>query len=209
MAEFASQLAYLKGAGFTTVHLSEWLDMVALVRPAPERPVALTFDDGYRDNALEAYPLLKREGMKATFFIVAGRTQSQGHMTWDILRRLDAALIEVGSHTWRHAAVPELTRRGLGRELIGSRRALEAELGRPVTVFSYPFGLVDDRSRRAVERAGYAVACTTRRGRARFEDDPLLLPRVAVPRGLSLTAFARLVGGPPPGTDPARPAPAD
>ncbi len=82
-------------------------------------------------------------------------------MTWDDIRALDAAGMDVESHTRRHRVLETLERSDLRAELVGSRRDLEHNLGRPIRAISYPVGrLPPTRVRRAVAQAGYRVAFT-------------------------------------------------
>jgi peptidoglycan/xylan/chitin deacetylase (PgdA/CDA1 family) len=87
-AHFAEQLQVL-AAEYEPVSLGE---LAARVRAgeATRREVALTFDDGYRDNLLAALPLLQRHGIPATFFVVSGQLGSERGFWWD---RLAAAFL--------------------------------------------------------------------------------------------------------------------
>jgi peptidoglycan/xylan/chitin deacetylase (PgdA/CDA1 family) len=83
---------------------------------------------------------------------------------WASLRRLADEGLAVAPHSRSHALLPTLTDDQLDEELHGSRTDLERELGGSNTTFAYPSGAYDQRVVRAVERAGYEVALTTRRG---------------------------------------------
>lgn len=91
-------------------------------------------------------------------------TERDQIMTWRQLAGLAAAGHEIGSHTQTHEILPLLDDEMLDAELIESRRILEDGLGRPVHAFCYPNGDHDDRTVRAVERAGYTSAVTVAMG---------------------------------------------
>lgn len=69
LASFERQLKYLKNNKFKTMHISELVDYVSQGRPIPQKHVALTFDDGFLDNWVFAYPLLKKYGFTGTIFV--------------------------------------------------------------------------------------------------------------------------------------------
>lgn len=107
-------------------------------------------------------------------------------MTWSQAREMDAAGVEIGSHTVTHPILPLMTSEQIARELRESRRRVEEELDRPVTSFCYPNGDHDARVRDEVERAGYRVAVTTRPGlNGADASDPLTLKRVHTERDLT------------------------
>lgn len=196
--EFEAQLRYLAEAGFTAIHFADYLAIRAGTRPRPRRAIALTFDDGYDDNFANVYPLLTKYATKAVFFPIVGSIGSSGHMSWKNWSLMDPALVEAGSHSMTHPKMKGLARSKLDHELSASKAELEIFLGREITVFAFPFGSHDGAAVRAAGRAGYRVALTTERGVNRWDDDPLRLRRINVPRGLSLARLADSIGGPPP-----------
>ncbi len=155
-------------------------------RPATAREVVsgngrllhVTFDDGYR-SAGDALPVLRRLGVPATVFACTdftGENGQRGHipesvalapgappieletMTWDDLRAISEAGVEVGAHTVTHPHLTALTDRELERELCESREKIEAELGRPCPVVAYPYGDEDERVHAAARAAGFEAA---------------------------------------------------
>ena len=131
-ASFERQLAYLERHGYKSLFVSEVADALAgrLKLAKRGKYVALTFDDGYADNWLAAFPLLQAHGFRATLFINTGFVEDAaecrpfgwpkaastqdwtGYLTWPELRALKATgLIEIQSHGWSHGRVfagPEL-----------------------------------------------------------------------------------------------------
>src|SRR5712692_8473874 len=70
-AAFAAQLDALRNAGFHPVTFHEWLEHEDRGAPLPDKPILLTFDDGYQDALTAALPALRARGMRATFFLVS------------------------------------------------------------------------------------------------------------------------------------------
>jgi peptidoglycan/xylan/chitin deacetylase (PgdA/CDA1 family)/GT2 family glycosyltransferase len=162
-------------------------------RPLPRRAVVITIDDGYEDNLRIAYPILRRHRMTATLFLVSGRlgarsdwdedgaaTAGRRLLSVEQVREVLAGGLEVGAHTRSHPALPELPGDLAEAEIAGSREDLESMLDAPVSTFAYPYGEIDEAAVAAAERASYLGACTTDPRRARFDDDPLMIPRLEI-----------------------------
>jgi peptidoglycan/xylan/chitin deacetylase (PgdA/CDA1 family) len=188
---FERQLAYLREVGFHGVTLEEWVAALDARRPLGRRSVAFTFDDGYRDFATHAWPLLRRYGFGATVFLVAdliGRTndwdRASGEevplLDWDEIARLHADGVRFGSHSATHPALTALPAAAVVREAASSRLALERGLGVPVTAFAYPYGDVDAAVQHLVGGAGYLIGVSCRAGSSGAGDAPLSLPRIEV-----------------------------
>ncbi len=158
----------------------------------PDNAVVVTFDDGFRNNYTDALPILRRYEIPATLFLTVGlvgetnRWMAGGDfperpmVTWDEVREMVAAGVEIGGHTLTHPRLTELPVAAADAEVAGARQVIEAEIEAPVTSFAYPYGLFDNRVAEAVATAGYRRACTTRPGFNRPGIDPLRLRRIEV-----------------------------
>ena len=145
-----------------------WRDKVP-----PQGLAVLTFDDGWCDGLTTVAPLLKRLGLRATFYLCPGLF-GETFWRWGELgvvmsepqaRELHAAGMELGAHTLAHPDDPSaLTDEELRREYAGSRDAVEAITGEPCLTFAYPSGNHDPRARRAAADAGYRLALAARPG---------------------------------------------
>ncbi|MCC7522190.1 polysaccharide deacetylase family protein [Candidatus Uhrbacteria bacterium] len=156
---FASQMQALKDAGYTPITPDDLIYAITTsTRGFPEKPVLITLDDGHREHFTEAFPVLKRLDLKATFFIITDSMKLNGYMTADQIREVDqSGIITIGSHTRSHAA---LTRYGGDRrssEISGSKRDLEDLLGHPIQTIAYPYGYSSAQIEREVRDAGYAL----------------------------------------------------
>ena len=101
-----------------------------------------------------------------------------GPVSWDQLIEMDHGGVEIGSHTVTHPILPNVDDDQMRWELSASRERLESVLNRPVTLFCYPNGSYDERTRRAVAAAGYECAVTTKPFLNEAGGDPLTLSRV-------------------------------
>jgi peptidoglycan/xylan/chitin deacetylase (PgdA/CDA1 family) len=160
-----------------------WWDVLA--RVVPEEEVAERF------RALRPLPPAERASALAG---LEGEPPDGRVLTADELRALAAVDgIEIGAHTCTHPMLSALPLPEQRREIEGSKRMLEAELGRPVTSFAYPFGAredYDDGTVAAVRAAGFERACVNEPARLRARCDPFRLPRFLV-RDWDGDTFAR------------------
>jgi peptidoglycan/xylan/chitin deacetylase (PgdA/CDA1 family) len=153
--------------------------------------VTVTFDDGNASDFEHALPALNERGLRATFFVVAGRLGTPGFLDADGTRALAEAGMEIGCHGMRHRPWRGLAQSALYEELIDAKAILERTGGRPVTRAACPFGSYDRRTLRNLRRCGYEHVYTSDGGTARPgdflqarnsvgpQDDPGLLERIA------------------------------
>jgi peptidoglycan/xylan/chitin deacetylase (PgdA/CDA1 family) len=179
---FAAQMKWIDAHHFRAITQRELFD--ALVRGArlPRHAVLVTFDDGYRDVLTYAAPVIRRLGLHATAHVITERISGgdPSFLTWRMLRALERAGVEIGSHTVSHVELTTLSDAAALHELVASRRVLERRLGHPVQWFAYPFGRSDDRIAALTRRAGYVLAVTTRYGARQRAAHPLELERAEV-----------------------------
>jgi peptidoglycan/xylan/chitin deacetylase (PgdA/CDA1 family) len=142
----------------------------ALDSVAGRGDVRITFDDGNASDVEHALPALRRRGLTATFFVVAGRLGSPGFLDAGDLRALAAAGMTIGSHGMRHRSWRRLDGRALREEHVEAKRRLEEIVERPVTEAACPFGAYDGRVLRSLRRCGFRRVYTSDRGTARPND---------------------------------------
>lgn len=178
-ADFRRQLAYLKENDYATITPSDWRDAEKGIKPLPEKPVLITFDDGYMNNHDLAYPILSEFGMKGCVFLVYETLE--GHnawhdpasepwlkmLTWAQIREMqDSGVIEFGSHTMRHRNLAQLPLDEVRWELNESKKRLEDKLGREMVAFAYPYGAgaYKPEVRAAARQAGYRFDFSIKQG---------------------------------------------
>jgi peptidoglycan/xylan/chitin deacetylase (PgdA/CDA1 family) len=189
---FAAHLACFKRKGFQTVTFSQAVELMRQGKGAEKKYLCLTFDDAYEGLYRHAVPLLKEYGFTATVFAVTDYIGKRndwdinwgglkfGHLTWEQMREMQGAGIEFGSHAKSHRDLRSLSPEQLREELADSRKAMEQNLGAPVTALSYPFGLYNDRVKQAARDAGYLSACSFSPGIRNSEIDFYALRRCGV-----------------------------
>ena len=196
-AHFAAHMAALATRpDLAVTGLARGLDPT-IEAPAPLQ-VAITFDDGYRDNLYSAAPVLLRHAMPFTVFACSGFVQqsSGNFLSLAQLREL-AALpgVTIGSHGATHTPLTRLDDRALREELVASKAMLEDAIGREVSALSYPHGAVDQRVRDAAAAAGYSIGACSRFDINTAGRDPLLLCRTDIHGNDTLRVFRQKLNG--------------
>ena len=176
-ARFGAHLAAIVASGRTPLTVSEIAEGLRGRRPLPERPVGVTFDDGYDDNR-RALERLLEHGLTATLYVTTGAVGRAQRLAAADVRALAAAGgIEVGAHGVGHQRLDELGPAALDRELGESRAALEACTGARVRSFAYPHGDHDRRTRAKVIAHGYESAAAVKNALSHPADDPFAIAR--------------------------------
>ncbi|MGB9777082.1 MAG: polysaccharide deacetylase family protein [Anaerolineae bacterium] len=157
-ADFEAQLLLLKQLGYHPVTVSEIAAVLEGKATLPQRPVAITFDDGWREQYDVAFPILQRYGMRATFFVSTSFIGYPRFMTWEELAELRDAGMEIASHGRKHVNLADADDREAWREIARSKEVLEEKLGVSVVSFAYPYGGYRKGLPAMLERAGYQVA---------------------------------------------------
>src|ERR1700688_1678112 len=196
---FDEQMAQLREFGYRVVDLDAVLAHYGRGEPLPDGAVLITFDDGYRDNLLNAAPVLAKHGYPAVQFVpiaYVGDTQPLPHerylaahgvhnptVDWDEIRELERYGVRIESHGISHKPLAELEIDEAAREIAISKLELERRLGRSVRAFSYVKGSEADYKPvhpSLVKQAGYDIAFTAVSGAHTPQSDPLQLRRYNV-----------------------------
>lgn len=180
-ADFAAQLDYLAAEGYTTITLLEFMKAKKGKFVLPEKPIVLTFDDGYKSNYDEMLPLLEARGMKAMLYMITNKIGEKDYLSWDELRDMQTRGIEIGSHTANHIPLTKLSPQKRSEEMLLSKLLLEWNGINTVFSFSYPNGACDESMPALLEANEYLTAVTGDAGLNDFSTNPYLLYRVNVP----------------------------
>ena len=204
--DFARQMQWLARRGYHVLSLPEYLRHRADGTLPPARSVVVTFDDGYRDNAELAVPVLAAHRFPATIFLVTDQMGTRNTwdrhgvlaerplMTWAEAGALEGRGITLGPHSRTHRALAGLDAESLRDEIGGSWGALAGRIGAPVPVFAFPFGSYDDLGCAVVAESRLAAALTVKPGRNGPAADLLRLRRLEVRGDEGLLHFAVLLG---------------
>ncbi|MFO0787781.1 MAG: polysaccharide deacetylase family protein [Phycisphaerales bacterium] len=187
---FGAQLDYLRANGYTAIDTTRLADAILRGARLPEKPVLITFDDGWQEHATIVLPMLRERGMVGVFFIHTGAPGEEpgSYVSWTQVCELEESGMDVESHTIGHPSLPAVDSAVCEHELRESRRVLELKLQRPVLAVAYPFGDFTEREIEAARRAGYQVAFSTEVGLR--QDAPMELHRTIVTSTDTIDDFA-------------------
>ncbi|BCG64117.1 MAG: O-antigen biosynthesis protein [Methyloprofundus sp.] len=185
-------MQYLRDNDYNIVDLDTIITHLSNKTPLSEKTIAVTLDDGFSDNYVNAFPIFQEFKIPATIFLATGvmeKTNIWMHtngfpehnmLSWAQIQEMHTQGISFGAHTVNHVKLPELTADAMLTELVDSKRKVEEKLQITVKHFAYPYGLLDDTAREMTAKAGYSTACSTRSGFNNLDTDPLILRRIEV-----------------------------
>lgn len=166
---FEEDMKTLSWEGFNTLSLEQVKQRLQNAdSPLPDKPIIITFDDGYLDNYIKAFPILKKYGMKASFYIITSMIGTEDRLTADHILEMAAAGMDFGSHTVTHRFLAELSPEEVKVELTQSKAELEKLLGKSVDFIAYPGGTYNTDTLRIASEAGYTGGLSTHYGFANF-----------------------------------------
>ena len=193
ISNFKNQMEFLNRHGYKTISLNDLLTKRENGDYSSKK-IAITFDDGWRDNYEHAFPILKDYGFQATIFLITDRIGDLDYLTPEQIKEMHRYGIEFGSHSLSHPKLPSLTEEQKWNEIFNSRKKIEDQFQFNVDFFCYPYGLYDSETVEMVEKAGYKGACSNRPG-ANIKDETFLLKRTEISAHDTLFDFEKKIAG--------------
>lgn len=179
------QLDYLRDNGWHPITMAELADFLEKGAPLPEKPVCLTFDDGYEDNYKIVFPLMKEYGFPWTVFVITGDVGNPGRLTWDEINEMaGSGAVTVASHTVTHPHLSALTEEEIRNEIAGAGQALREKAGVETPWLAYPYGDYDGRVKAIAKEEGIRLAVTMDEGRPAPGSDALAVTRIWIGNGV-------------------------
>lgn len=178
--QFRKQMAYLHTHGYHTITLDQLYDYVENGIELPDKPILLTFDDGYVDNYDNVLPILKEYDMKATLFMISDAVNTARFLSVTQLHKMEQGGFDIQGHTNHHKVLTTIDPTELPDAIQGGKTSLEGILGEPVTYLAYPGGFNDMLVQYVTKTAGYKMAFTVQPGTVRPGDNLYALPRLAI-----------------------------
>jgi peptidoglycan/xylan/chitin deacetylase (PgdA/CDA1 family) len=196
---FREHIEFLKSDGYETISLYEINDALQNGTPLPEKPIVLTFDDGYIDHYQYVFPVLKEYGYTGTFFVNTGFTDNNNpnHLTWEQVEEMANAGMSMESHTKTHSTLANRDYDFLIWEIVGSIESLEAHTGKRPQMLAYPVGKYDDYTLSILDSTTITRAVTTEYGTYQTLHDALLTPRLRVTGNMGVAGLRNLLDNAP------------
>lgn len=162
---FDNQMKYLATNGFTVITFDELSDYFQNAKPLPPKPVMVTLDDGWENQYIYAFPILKKYKYRGIFYIYPGAVGKKHFLLWPEVKEMLAGNMVIADHTLSHPQLPKITSLEiLKKEILGSKQIIEKQLNSSVKDFAYPFGAFNDQNIRIVKEAGYRSGRTVHAG---------------------------------------------
>lgn len=180
------QLAYIVDNGYDAI----WFEDLSHIEDY-DKPVILTFDDGYEDNYTNLFPLLKKYGVKATIFVIGNAPSNQEIMATDqqIREMSTSGLVSIQSHSYTHADMDGLDYDGTKYEMAESKKLITRIAGKEPIVLCYPTGKYNDYTLR-LGPDYYMFGIKMNGGLYNTSSDPFLVSRYYISRYTDLGSFA-------------------
>lgn len=199
----------LKRLGFETITFSDMQTKGWATRLAQgKRYTIITVDDGYQDNLYLLLPLLKKYNFKAVVYAVSGETFNRWDVETDDPEKkvllmnkeelqtfYDSNCIELGGHTLTHPHLPLLSAKEQEKEIKANKRDLEKITKKPLVSFAYPYGDLNNETKKLVQKAGYFCAVATNSGPVAIHKDIFQIRRIAIFPKTGVFAFWRKIRG--------------
>jgi peptidoglycan/xylan/chitin deacetylase (PgdA/CDA1 family) len=196
---FAAHLLAIRSR-YAVMSTSALVECICARKALSATSVLIHFDDAYRDVYTDAFAILEAAGVSATGFVSSGFVDTGRAFQHDLdrfpfqyencrredLKKWTDAGFEVGAHTVNHVNLGQCELEQARFEIVESGRQLQAATGQPVSLFSFPFGRIQDirpEVRAFVKEAGYAALFSAHGGFADPGSDLWDIPRIGVGEG--------------------------
>ncbi len=187
---FRLQMKYLKDNNYTTLTLDELYSYMKTDKKLPLKPIVITFDDGYKDNYTNAYPILKEFNLKATVFVITNTIdQDKNYLTSNEIKLMDKNNIRIESHTASHDHLSQIPYIANVKSMTTAKSKLEKILDRKINYIAYPYGEYNSNTIKAAKQTGYKLAFSTEYGWIDKNNNIYSLGRIYVSSNYNLQKF--------------------
>ena len=192
---FREQMTYLAENGYTSIDLYQLSAAIAAKIDLPEKPVILTFDDGYLDNYENAFPILQEFGFTGSFSILTDMADqgAEGYANWEQLEEMAAAGMRIESHSKNHPDLTTQSRDSVIFQILGSQETIAAHIGYTPRYFVYPSGRYNEEIMQILAELDLWGATTTQGGAWHGFEDRYEWSRQRMRYDTTLTEFILLV----------------
>ena len=204
LQDFEEQMQYLKEQGFTTLTMPEFRAYMNEELDVPSKSVLITFDDGFKDNYINAYPVLKKHDFYATIFLITGNidwkardynpSEAQYLSVQDINESLDVFSYYGHTHKFH-----QLTQNGESYLVAKKDKDVKDDIQSGFKMigysdaFAYPYGKYNESTIKILKELNTELAFTTKDAMASPSDSKLEIPRRGIYPETTLDVFSNLI----------------
>ncbi|ADL50397.1 polysaccharide deacetylase family protein [Clostridium cellulovorans] len=190
---FKEQMDYLKNNGYETLTPEEYYSAMTTGKAKYEKPILVTFDDGYDDNYSAAFPILKQNNQKAVIFMIISYIDKAGFLNAAQIKEMSEKGVYFQSHTVNHVELNGISYEEQVKEMKDSKNALDSMLKQNTKFLCYPVGRYNDDTLKALKDTGYTMAFTTKPGLSSKEQGLEQLLRVRINASTTIDEFKKLI----------------
>ena len=198
LENFKKQMKYLKDNNYRVISLNNLVEILKTKKDLPKKTIVLTFDDGFENNYINAFSVLKEYNFPVTIFLTVGSigekvVTSQGNfpaLNWDEIKEMhDSGLIDFQPHTMTHPKLDQITLKEIKLEIIQSKKIIEEKLNKKCYFFAPPKGRFSQEIKEVLKVEGFKAVLTIEKGLIKKNDDLFSLKRRAVNSTTSFIQF--------------------
>ncbi len=180
--QFENDLIHFEKCGYTTITVAQLADFAEGKFQMPEKPIMITFDDGYLSFYEYAYPLLKKYKMHAVLSVIGkysdlysncdDRNVNYAHVTWDIVTEMaKSGYVEIENHTYdmhtigdrkgcvkKSGESEECYRLALSGDIKTVQEKIKTATGTAPIAFTYPFGRMCKQADDIINEMGFKIS---------------------------------------------------
>ncbi len=183
---FDQQMEYILSHGYTSISAQQLVDAIRSHSQLPGRSIVITLDDGYEDNYQYAFQILKKYNLVGNIMVATGLLGGVGdntYFTWDQLKEMvNSGHIYAYDHTWSHYPTGSGNPTKDQEEIMTAKQQLESNLGKPISIFTYPYGSGQGNSalHKLLQQDGFVGAFSTIGGSYQCESNIMALRRIHI-----------------------------
>lgn len=186
---FENQIRYLNSKK-KVIPLTELVSNIKNNKKNPKGSIIITFDDGYKNNYVNAYPVLKKYNMPFTIFLATdyighNKKKWEGYemLSWEDVKEMAKNNVSFGAHTCSHCKLTDVSQEVATKEIIESKHIIENKIGKKIDFFSFPYGrrgCYSEKIKQILKENGFECAVTANYGKNYLGSDLFELKRIGV-----------------------------
>lgn len=178
---FDTQMQYLVNHGYTTITTKQLVEALKGHTTLAPKSVAVSLDDGYKDNYTYAFPILQKYHLTANIMLATGLVGGADYLTWSQVEEMHkSGLVHYTDHTWSHYAISSGTTDKIQYEIQTAKQQIEAHTGEMQDIFTYPYGAFNDRAIGLLKQDGFIGAFSTLPGKLQCDSYIMSLHRTRI-----------------------------